>query len=121
MRRSHSRQSHIGNTERHKAEKYTAENVIVFSPTSCTSSAKKEKAPADEKMHENVCNNKTKLNDTISKLLQKFDDIINDDLILIVIICLLLYERNVLKKKGASKNEISDYDYMIAALIYIFI
>lgn len=135
-RKSHSRQRRNINIRQESRENYSAENVIVFSPTTDRSSEKKENAQTDhthkkeiKHSEENIKNiqsnkapnNKSKLNDSINKLFNTLDNILTDDLILIALIAILIFERNKLKKSGSDKNEISEYDYMIAALIYIFI
>lgn len=135
-RKSHSRQKRNINIRQESRENYSAENVIVFSPTTNRSSEKKENAHTDHTYKEKIKhsekktkhvqsnkdpNNTSKLNDSINKLFNTLDNILTDDLILIALIAILIFERNKLKKTGADKNEISDYDYMIAALIYIFI
>ena len=48
------------------------------------------------------------------------DKILSDDFIIIALIVILIMERLNLKKDGADKNVLGDYDLMIAALIYIY-
>ncbi len=83
-------------------QNFNLEEVIVFSPTGCRSSEKNAK----EK------------NEDGSPAFSAFS---LDDIILPVLIGILIYERYDLKKSGASKEELTDYDHMIASLIYIYI
>lgn len=49
------------------------------------------------------------------------DSLLSEDFILIALIALLIMERIQLKKNGADKSKLNDYDLMILALLYIFL
>ena len=49
------------------------------------------------------------------------DSLLSEDFILIALIALLIMERFQLKKNGADKSKLNDYDLMILALLYIFL
>ncbi|MBE7057479.1 MAG: hypothetical protein E7387_00040 [Ruminococcaceae bacterium] len=87
---------------------YEIPEKIIFSPTTCASSEENKKA-------EN--NNTSNSNNFFNGLLDK---ILNDDFLIIGLIVILLIERFNLKKSGADKNTLNEYDLMIAALIYIY-
>ena len=124
----HSQHSQKKNqTPHHAAQKCAAENVIVFSPTTCASSEKKandskQAAPIKKK-------EKSKsgglLNLNLPKLPQldpeNLLDGLSDDFILMALIAILIYERFQLKKDGAGKDALSDYDFMILSLLYILL
>ena len=113
--------------------KPAAENVIVFSPTACPSSEKKQCAP------EALCGSKSDapaakkdaagsgfFSLPFKKLadldMDRFlDSLLSEDFILIALIALLIMERIQLKKNGADKSKLNDYDLMILALLYIFL
>ena len=98
---------------RFSGSKPAAENVIVFSPTACPSSEKKQCAP------EELCGQKSELADLdVDRFL---DSLLSEDFILIALIALLIMERFQLKKNGADKSKLNDYDLMILALLYIFL
>ncbi len=110
-------------------QKCAAENVIVFSPTACPSSEKKGSDPAPP--HSELPPPKKQnpggglFNFNLKKLGNLdldhlLDNILSDDLILIALIAILVIERFNLKKNGADKNMLSDYDLLIMALLYIF-
>ena len=77
---------------------YEIPEKIIFSPTTCASSEENKKAENNGLL----------------------DKILNDDFLLIGLIAILLIERFNLKKSGADKNTLNEYDLMIAALIYIY-
>ncbi|MFR1519145.1 MAG: hypothetical protein ACLSUL_10110 [[Ruminococcus] torques] len=109
-----------------------AENVIVFSPTTCPSSEKKEKdaAPSNSQnpqppKKQSASSGGGFLNFNLKKLTNLdldhlLDSLLSDDLILIALIAVLVIERHNLKKNGADKNKLSDYDLTIMALLYIY-
>lgn len=110
-------------------QKCAAENVIVFSPTTCPSSEKKRNDSGDKifpsKQKKQHSDGGGILNFNLKKLtnldLDHFlDQLLSDDLILIALIAVLIIERYNLKKSGADKNKLSDYDLTIMALLYIF-
>lgn len=106
---SHSRRNmKISHNTQRTNQKCTAENVIVFSPTTC---------PSSEKSGILNFNLKKLTNLDLDHLL---DHLLSDDLILIALIAVLIIERYNLKKSGADKNKLSDYDLTIMALLYIF-
>ena len=127
---SHSRRNmKISHNTQRTNQKCTAENVIVFSPTTCPSSEKKGNDSGDKisgatqkKQHSGgggILNfNLKKL--TNLDLDHLLDHLLSDDLILIALISVLIIERYNLKKSGADKNKLSDYDLTIMALLYIF-
>ena len=81
-----------------KSDNYEIPSQFIFSPTTCASS---EKNKNEEKSN-------------------FIDKILSDDFIIIALIVILIMERLNLKKDGADKNVLGDYDLMIAALIYIY-
>ena len=81
-----------------KSDNYEIPSQFIFSPTTCASS---EKNKNEEKSN-------------------FIDKILSDDFIIIALIVILIMERLNLKKDGADKSVLGDYDLMIAALIYIY-
>ena len=124
---SRSRQNNRINHNTHPAgQKGSAENVIVFSPTTNRSSEKnrndsekKQEAPKEKKKESGLFHFDLKKLTDIN--LDRIFDSISDDIILLALIAVLLFERFQMKKNGADKSELSDYDLMIMALAYIFL
>ena len=125
---SRSRQNNRINHNTHQAgQKSSAENVIVFSPTTNRSSEKnrndctekKQEPPKEKKKESGLFHFDLKKLTDIN--LDQFFDSLSDDFILLALIALLLFERFQMKKNGADKSELSDYDLMIMALAYIFL
>lgn len=128
---THSRQKYNKkNTQTNRAgQKCSAENVIVYSPTAPTSSEKKGNDSEHHHKPEPVkpCDKKEPKSGLFNfnlKGLENFNldtifDSISDDFILIALIVILVIERFNLKKSGADKNKLSDYDMMIVALVYL--
>lgn len=98
---------------------YEIPEKIIFSPTTCASSEENKKAENCFKTIKDSDSNidKSENNNFLNGLLDK---ILNDDFIIIGLIGILLIERFNLKKSGADKNILNEYDLMIAALIYIY-
>lgn len=100
-------------------EIYEIPEKFIFSPTTCASSEENKKAVncstnnINTEINENTSDNNNFFNGLLDKIL-------NDDFLLIGIIAILLIERFNLKKSGADKNILNEYDLMIAALIYIY-
>ena len=90
--------SNIKTNNLNKSDNYEIPSQFIFSPTTCESSEENKK---DEKLN-------------------LIDKILSDDFIIIALIVILIIERLNLKKDGADKNVLADYDLMIAALIYIY-
>lgn len=98
---------------------YEIPEKIIFPPTTCASSEENKKAENCNKDNKDSDSNinKSENNNFFNGLLDK---ILNDDFIIIGIIAILIIERFNLKKSGADKNILNEYDLMIAALIYIY-
>lgn len=92
---------------------YEIPNKIVIPPTTCTSSEKNKKAKNEHKISESDINNKFNIKNVI-------DTIFKEEFIIIALIIILIYERMNLKNNNCDKETLSDYDFMIAALIYIY-
>ena len=92
---------------------YEIPNKIVIPPTTCTSSKKNKKAENEHKISESAINNKFNIKNVI-------DTIFKEEFIIIALIIILIYERMNLKNNNCDKETLSDYDFMIAALIYIY-
>ena len=92
---------------------YEIPDKIVIPPTTCTSSEKNRNAENEYKTSESDTVNKFNIKNII-------DTLFTEDFIIIALIILLIYERINLKKNNCDKETLSEYDFMIAALIYIY-
>lgn len=103
-------------------EIYEIPEKFIFSPTTCASSEENKKATNHIKNNIEINNSENNIekSENINFLNGLLDKILNDDFLIIGIIAILLIERFNLKKSGADKNILNEYDLMIAALIYIY-
>lgn len=103
------------NINSEKSGKNKTEEVFVFPPTTYASSEKKENDKNKYNKHEKKDFSLSDLN--IGDFLDK---VLNEDFLIPALIIILIFERMNLKKSGADKNLLSDYDLMIGMLIYIY-
>lgn len=112
-RRYYNKQKKLRRISDKNDEIYEIPDKIVIPPTTCTSSEKNRNAENEYKTSESDTVNKFNIKNII-------DTIFTEDFIIIALIILLIYERINLKKNNCDKETLSEYDFMIAALIYIY-
>lgn len=114
--------------ENHKivnsTKKNTQDEYFIFSPMNDTSLEKNRMAENNESKNENELKNETPSkneSNVIDKLKKIIDKYFNEDYLIIALIIIILYERINMNKDDATKNDTSDYDLMLIALIYLLI